>query len=115
MQGEFEMGEWAWLATPDPSSSTLFSADQLPPDGQNYYRYKNDQVTSLWKEADKTIDVDKRADLTRQAQELMAKDVPLIPMYQRPVYYAFTDNLSGPQVNPTLAGPFWNIEEWKFS
>jgi peptide/nickel transport system substrate-binding protein len=41
--------------------------------------------------------------------------MPIIPMYQRPVYYAFSDNLSGPQVNPTLAGPFWNLGDWKFS
>jgi len=114
-QGKFEMGEWAWLANPDPTSTTLFSADQVPPDGQNYYRYKNDKVTSLLEESDKTVEVNKRADLLRQAQDLMVADMPLIPMYQRPVYYAFSDNLSGPQVNPTLAGPFWNLGEWKFS
>jgi peptide/nickel transport system substrate-binding protein len=114
-QGKFEMGEWAWLANPDPTSTTLFSANQVPPKGQNYYRYKNDKVTSLWDESDKTVDVNKRADLIRQAQDLMVQDMPLIPMYQRPVYYAFTDNLSGPEANPTIAGPFWNIGDWKFS
>ncbi len=114
-QGKFEMGEWAWLANPDPTSTTLFSANQVPPKGQNYYRYKNDKVTSLWEESDKEVDVPKRADLIRQAQDLMVKDMPLIPMYQRPVYYAYTDNLSGPEANPTLAGPFWNIEDWKFT
>jgi peptide/nickel transport system substrate-binding protein len=114
-QGKFEMGEWAWFANPDPTSTTLFSASQIPPKGQNYYRYKNDKVSSLWEESDKVVDVNKRADLIRQAQDLMAADMPLIPMYQRPVYYAFTDNLSGPEANPTLAGPFWNLAEWKFS
>ena len=66
-------------------------------------------------ESDKTVDVGKRADLLKKAQNLMVQDMPIIPMYQRPVYYAFSDNLSGPQVNPTLAGPFWNIGDWKFS
>ena len=114
-QGKYEMGEWAWLANPDPTSTTLFSANQLPPDGQNYYRYKNAQVTRLWEESDKVVDVNERADLIRQAQDLMVKDMPLIPMYQRPVYYGYADNLSGPKANPTLAGPFWNIEDWKFT
>jgi peptide/nickel transport system substrate-binding protein len=114
-QGKFEMGEWAWFANPDPTSTTLFSANQVPPKGQNYYRYKNDKVTSLWEESDKTVDVNERANQIRQAQDLMAQDMPLIPMYQRPVYYAFSDSLSGPQANPSLAGPFWNIGEWKFS
>lgn len=114
-QGKFEMGEWAWLANPDPTSTTLFAANQIPPNGQNYYRYKNQKVTSLLEESDKTVEVNKRADLLKQAQNLMVKDMPIIPMYQRPVYYAFADNLSGPQVNPTLAGPFWNIGDWKLS
>ena len=42
----------------------------------------------------------------------MAEDLPLIPMYQRPETYAYREQLSGPEVNPTLAGPFWNIGEW---
>ena len=114
-EGKFEMGEWAWLANPDPSSTSLFSANQVPPKGQNYYRYKNQKVSDLLLESDKTVAVNKRADLLRQAQDLMVQDMPIIPMYQRPVYYAYADNLSGPQANPTLAGPFWNLEDWKFS
>ncbi len=115
VQGKYEMGEWAWLSTPDPSYTVNFSAKQLPPSGQNYYFYKNAQVTKLWEESDKTVDVNKRADLIKQVQDLMVKDMPLIPLYQRPVYYAFSDNLSGPQANPSLAGPFWNVEDWKFT
>lgn len=115
VQGTYEMGEWAWLATPDPSYTVNFSDKQIPPKGQNYYRYKNAKVTKLWEESDKTVEVNKRASLIKQAQELMADDIPIIPMYQRPVYYAFADNLSGPQANPTLAGPFWNIGDWKLS
>ena len=42
----------------------------------------------------------------------MAEDVPLIPLYQRPEIYSYSEQLQGPEVNPTLAGAFWNIEEW---
>jgi peptide/nickel transport system substrate-binding protein len=115
VEGNFQMGEWAWLASPDPSVTTLFSADQIPPDGQNYYRYENEQVTEWLNEADRTVDVEQRAELLRQVQEQMAEDLPLIPMFQRPVTYAFVEGLEGPEVNPTLAGPFWNIEEWSIS
>ena len=115
VQGTYEMGEWAWLSTPDPSYTINFAANQIPPNGENYYWYKNAQVTKLWEESDKTVEVSKRADLIKQIQNLMVKDMPIIPLYQRPVYYAFSDNLSGPKANPTLAGPFWNIEDWKFT
>jgi len=114
-QGTFEMGEWAWLANPDPTVTSLFASDQVAPKGQNYYRYKNEQATKLMKESDQELDVNKRADLLKQVQDLMVKDLPLIPMYQRPVIQAYKENLTGPEVNPTLAGPFWNIGDWKFS
>ena len=114
-QGNFEMGEWAWLANPDPQSTFLFANDQIPPKGQNYYRYKNDQVSKWLHESDKVLDESARADLFHKAQDQSSKDLPLIPMYQRPVYIAYTDKLTGPKVNPTLAGPFWNVGEWKLS
>ena len=108
------MGEWAWLATPEPQLGVLFGAESYPPDGQNYYRYENAEATLLMSRAEETIDVDERADLVKQVQEIMADDLPVIPLYQRPVYYAYGKNLEGPEVNPTLAGPFWNIGEWSF-
>jgi len=114
-KGDFEMGEWAWSATPDPSITTLFGANQVPPNGQNYYRYRNEEVTRLLEQADVTVDQQERARLTRRAQELMAEDVPLVPLYQRPEIYAYADNLEGPRVNPTLATAFWNVGEWRFT
>jgi peptide/nickel transport system substrate-binding protein len=114
-EGNFQMGEWAWLATPEPTLTSLFGADAIPPDGQNYYRYENQEATELMKQADVTIDEAERAELTRQVQEIMAEDLPLIPLYQRPVYYAYDESLQGPEVNPTLAGPTWNVEEWSLS
>jgi peptide/nickel transport system substrate-binding protein len=114
-EGDFELAEWAWSASPDPSITTLFSADLIPPDGQNYYRYKNEEATRLMKESDTTVDQAERAELIRQAQEIMAEDVPLIPLYQRPETYSYDENLQGPKVNPTLAGAFWNVGEWTYN
>ena len=111
-EGDFQMGEWAWLATPEPQLNTLFGADSFPPDGQNYYRYENPEASFLMQQADETIDTKERAEILKQVQKIMADDLPLIPLYQRPVYYAYDKKLEGPEVNPTLAGPFWNIGEW---
>ncbi len=112
VEGNFQMGEWAWLATPDPSLTALFSANQIPPKGENYYRYKNEQVTQWLEESDQTLDENQRAQLLRQAQEQMAEDLPVYPMYQRPQYTAFSENLTGVEPNPSLAGPYWNMGEW---
>jgi peptide/nickel transport system substrate-binding protein len=118
VEGNFQMAEWAWLATPDPTQTVLFSADEIPTDqnpaGQNYYRYENQEVTRWLEESDRVLDEQQRAELLRQVQEQMAQDLPILPMYQRPEYYAYADNLTGPEVNPTLAGPLWNMGAWKW-
>ena len=112
--GDFELGQWAWSADPDPSITTLFSASNLPPDGQNYYRYRNEEATRFMEQSDVAIDEEERIRLVNEAQEAMAADVPLIPLYQRPETYAYNEALSGPVVNPTIAGAFWNTETWTF-
>jgi hypothetical protein len=38
--------------------------------------------------------------------------LPILPMYQRPQYTAFVENLTGVQPNASLAGPYWNMGEW---
>ena len=110
--GKFQVGEWCWLAAPDPSVKTLFSAEQLPPDGQNYYRYKNADVTKWINEADANTDMAKRAELSKQISAQMAKDLPLIPLYQRLSILATKSYVHGAKNNPTLEGAFWNLGEW---
>ncbi len=112
VKGNFVTGEWAWLAAPDPSVTTLFSGKSLPPNGQNYYRYKNDSVTQLCADSDAEIDLAKRAELVKAIQTQMAEDVPLIPLYQRLSLLAVKDVIKGPQNNATLEGVFWNMGEW---
>ena len=111
-KGNFEMGEWAWLATADPSLTMLLSSNAIPPAGYNYYRYRSQKVTQLLEQSDVTTDEGKRAELLKQAQGQTAADLPLIPMYQRPVTYAYSEKLAGPKVNPSAAGPFWNVNQW---
>jgi len=115
VEGNFQMAEWAWVQTPEPTITALFAADQIPPKGQNYYRYENERATELMKQSDVTIDEQERARLLEEVQQIMADDLPLIPMYQRPHYYGYDENLQGVEVNPTLAGPLWNIQEWRFA
>jgi peptide/nickel transport system substrate-binding protein len=110
--GKFQVGEWAWVASPDPSVKTLFSSEQIPPTGQNYYRYKNAEVTKLINQADNTLDLAKRAELSKQISKLMAADVPLIPLYQRLSLLAVKSYVHGAKNNATLEGPFWNLGEW---
>jgi len=110
--GSFQVGEWSWVAAPDPSVATLYSADQVPPDGQNFYRYRNPDVTKWIKEADASVDMSKRAALSKQISEQIASDLPLIPLYQTLSVLAVKPYVHGAENNATLEGAFWNLSEW---
>jgi ABC-type transport system substrate-binding protein len=62
--------------------------------------------------SDRLIDDDARAQALGRVQELLAEEVPLIPLYQQPNTVAHVEALEGVAVNPTQAEVFWNSGEW---
>jgi peptide/nickel transport system substrate-binding protein len=116
IQGSYDIALWAWTSTNDPSQRTLFSCDQIPTEandfeGNNYYRYCNEDVTKWLKQADVTPDVQERARLTKLVQEQMRRDMPVLPIFQHPNTIAYTDRVRG-MVNSPLGGLTWNTAEW---
>lgn len=100
---------FAWVGSPDPQGgNTIWMCGG----GQNYNSYCNEEVTSLIEQTNTTIDAAERADLYNQADELMAADVPIVPLYQKPTFFGWRDAVIGPKDNATQWGPTWNIEEW---
>jgi ABC-type transport system substrate-binding protein len=57
------------------------------------------------------IDAERVATLGR-VQEIVASQVPLIPLYAQPNTVAYVADLNGVKVNPTQAEVFWNSAEW---
>lgn len=116
LQGTYDMALWAWSSGPDPSQASLFSCDSIPTEandynGQNNYRYCNEEVSALLKKSDVTPSVPERAKLLREVQEQMAADMPLLPLFQRPETLAYTDRMRGLDVNP-MGGLVWNVQQW---
>ncbi len=114
--GSYDVAEWASGSGVDPDQTGLFACDQIPTkknqfQGNNNYRYCNEKVTELFKTADRSIDVAERARLIKEAESLMAKDVPLVPLYQRPETVVYTARVHGVINNP-LGGQLWNVEDW---
>ena len=46
--------------------------------------------------------------------KLFAGNLATFPMYQRPVPLIYKSGILGMVNNPAIAGPFWNIEEWRW-
>ncbi len=56
----------------------------------------------------------KRFALFRQADVVMATEVPAVPLWQRPAPLVHRSDLLGMLQNPSDFGPFWNIEAWRW-
>ena len=90
----------------------FFASDRTPPRGRNIYYYENEELTELLYASDQALDRDKRKELLFRAQEIVAREVPVIPLYNRTIMSAYPDVLQSVKPNPTNAGLFWNVHEW---
>ena len=101
----------------EPTVTSLLASDQIPTEGngftgQNVYRWSNPDADRLMRLSDATVADAPRARDLAQLQEIVAGEVPLIPLYQQPNAVAHTEALSGVRENPSQAEVFWNSAEW---
>jgi ABC-type transport system substrate-binding protein len=78
---------------------------------QNYTTYCSQTVTDLLGAADSELDPTVRSSLLNDADQLLADDVPALPLFMTPAFLAYRTGLHGPANNP-IAGPTWNVEDW---
>ncbi len=108
-KGAWELINFAWVGSPDPfSGNTIFTCGG----DLNEQSYCNQEVTDLINETNSILDPAERAATYNQADELMAEDLPILPLYQKPTFFAWQDKLQGMEDNPTSEGPTWNAGEW---
>jgi peptide/nickel transport system substrate-binding protein len=103
----------AWTLPADPEITLFYASDRTPPRGRNIYYYENEELTRLLYASDETVDREKRKELLFEAQEILAREVPEIPLYNRTIVSAFPETLRNVKPNPTNAGLFWNVHEWE--
>ena len=109
-KGDFDIANFAWVGTPFPASGAnqIYKTDS----DSNYGKYSNSSVDSLMKKALAEADFDKRMALLNEVDEMMWKDLPNIPLYQKPTFLAYADKYANIVDNTTTETPFWNVEEW---
>jgi peptide/nickel transport system substrate-binding protein len=117
--GKFQVGEFAWQGSADPSSTQLFRSDVIPtaknPSGQNVYRYKSKVLDKLLSDSDQAVVGGTRVSLMKKIQDHIANNMLLMPLYQRPEVNVYAGNLSGVITNPTQVGSTDVTEGWAFS
>ncbi len=105
---------FAWVGSP---SSSITAKDIYACGGsQNDGAYCNRALTKVLEQVSTTLDARQRAALLNAAEvKYMAKDIPSIPMFARPLYTINAAKVKGVAVNPTQEGSPWNISQWTTS
>jgi peptide/nickel transport system substrate-binding protein len=112
-EGRFDaMLHW-WQMPSDPELTTFFAADRTPPAGRNVNYFKDEALTKLLYESDRTVDRHARTELLHRAQAIIGDEVPEIPLYNVTKLDAVPASLEGFTGNPTNTGIFWNVHEWR--
>ncbi|MCC7052010.1 MAG: peptide ABC transporter substrate-binding protein [Gemmatimonadaceae bacterium] len=114
-KGDFDaMLHW-WQQGADPEITLFFAADRMPPAGRNINYFRDDTLTRMLYESDRTVDEGARIALLKAAQRRLATLVPELPLYNTSKVDAVPATLTGFTGNPTNAGPFWNVHQWQLT
>jgi len=96
----FTLG-WVTSSTDaDSSLYPLFHSRQLPPGGWNTSRYANARVDTLVEQARRSLNQGERERLYGEAQDLLAKDMVWIPIYNTKEIVATRASVKGFGVHP---------------
>ena len=125
--GTFDLGEWAWLGSPGLSGVVgildIWDPENPCPEGDNCYQWGTEgssviddntaRFAVLRDEANASVDEDFLVGLIQEAEQILADQVVLVPLYARlTVAAAWADEVGGFKHHPTSQGYTWNMEYW---
>jgi peptide/nickel transport system substrate-binding protein len=81
-KGNFHLYSLSWIGARDPDIYfNLFHSASVPPRGNNRGRYRNPDLDRLLEQGRITLDLRERARIYRRVQEILAVDLPYIPIW----------------------------------
>jgi peptide/nickel transport system substrate-binding protein len=109
---DYDIIVFAWQQTPAAFQGAIQT--WLSTSGSNYGSYKDPAVDKLLTEASaNTNDAAARAQLNA-ADKILSAAAYVMPLYQKPTFFAFGDNAVNLRDNATQSGPPYNVQEWGF-
>lgn len=95
----------------DPDPSYFWHSKEIE-SGLNYSAYSNPEVDELLDKNTKVLDQEKRAEIIRKADAIVAEDQPVTFLYYPDGHLAHSTNLIGPEYS--AANSYYKIYEWHF-
>ncbi len=113
-RGEFDLALYAFLTPPDPSTKEgSYSADFIPPKGQNNSRFRDDELTRLLSAGSATVGFNERKKIYDKVARILAEELPIIPLLWVTQLDAMPATLENYRPNPTQSGDTWNAAQWR--
>lgn len=111
------MAMYAWTKDPVTVSETLWRCDYIPSEknsyqGQNQPGFCDPKVDELLKTASGELDPKKRAALGQEVEEILAEELPALPLFFRVDVSVRDKRLQGWKPTGTLQPVTWNAHEW---
>jgi oligopeptide transport system substrate-binding protein len=96
--GDFDVARAGWIADYNDPQNFLFMVES-DNDGFNYANYANPEYDALMDRAAAETDLDRRAGLLLQAEQIFMRDLPFIPLLYYGSLSLVSDRLEGWQNN----------------
>jgi peptide/nickel transport system substrate-binding protein len=100
---DYHLFSFGWLTTTADADYTMFSnyrSDQLPPNSWNSWRYANDEVDTLLTDARASVDTAEREMLYARVQDILAAELPALPLYNTIEVMVTADEVEGFVAHP---------------
>ncbi|AQQ66353.1 oligopeptide ABC transporter substrate-binding protein OppA [Microbulbifer agarilyticus] len=108
---DFDIARAGWIGDYNEPSTMLKLL--LTDGGSNYSKYSNPKYDELFAKSAKELDVNKRAQYYAQAEELLAQDMPIAPIYQYVTQHMVKRHVGGYAPDPLdnyYSKDMWIIE-----
>jgi oligopeptide transport system substrate-binding protein len=97
-KGDYDVARAGWIGDYSDPQNFLFMVES-DNDGFNYAGYNNPDYDALMDQAAATVDLDERAKILYQAEQIFMRDLPFIPMLYYSSLSLVSDKLRGWQDN----------------
>ncbi len=108
--GHYELALGRWLYGPDPDNSGEFGCAAMPPDGYNVARYCEPAMEAAQRDALEHIERPERKVAYARIENLVARDLPIVPLWWPRAVHAFATDVNGFAPNSLVST--WNSWQW---
>ena len=112
-KGQYQIAEFAWVSSPFATGNEpLYCSYTNPNCGENWVHFANKQVDKLVFAGAATTNAKTEAKDYNAADKLLWANMVTLPLYQKPVFTAWSNALGNVVPNASSTGVTWNGNNW---